>query len=87
MKRVYQFDSFRFRVMHFNTGDRQYEIGEPNYAFYVKVANSFNGQYRTEDGRRVDIASVNGIGELRWWLMPYQQGAKEVMQKFNVTPW
>jgi hypothetical protein len=52
----------------------------PSDVYWDAVANSYvlvedkEGLWATQDGKRVSIVSVNGIGEIRWHLREYEAG-------------
>lgn len=56
---------------------------------FVVVASD-TGDWRTRDGERVALLSVNGIGEIRWSVSAQQydhRNAEGSIEHFELEPW
>lgn len=54
---------------------------------FVCVADEQYGSWLTEDGTKVSLISINGIGEIRWRVESYSPHYGEGADKhFNLTP-
>lgn len=62
--------------------------GRGGFNSFVLVADAERGQWRMADGKRVNLLSINGIGEIRWTVDPhskhYGEGAE---MHFRLMPW
>lgn len=69
----YQFnlDKNRVNVMLDRAVTNDWVFWSPRHNSYVCVEHDI-GDYVTPEGVRVDLASVNGIGEIRWWVQRWQ---------------
>jgi hypothetical protein len=69
-----------------NGGAATFVLVEPNPNF----RDQSKGRWATEGGRRVDLVSINGAGEVRWIVLPVNATVEENVEAvahFKLTPY